>query len=195
MPSGHPGTHRGIKGGLKVPNVEAASLQSPERKQLTLVAAMARNRAIGLRGTMPWHLPAELAHFKVTTMGKSVIMGRKTWEAIGRPLPGRQNIVVTRDSGLEAPGCDIAFSIEEAVAMAESDEVMIIGGGSLYEQALPLAQRMVLTHIECEVEADTFFPSWAADEWVPVSREHFASDNANGLAYDIIEYQRRPGVG
>ncbi|MDX1555652.1 MAG: type 3 dihydrofolate reductase [Xanthomonadales bacterium] len=175
--------------------MEAASLQSPERKQLTLVAAMARNRAIGLRGTMPWHLPAELAHFKVTTMGKSVIMGRKTWEAIGRPLPGRQNIVVTRDSGLEAPGCDIAFSIEEAVAMAESDEVMIIGGGSLYEQALPLAQRMVLTHIECEVEADTFFPSWAADEWVPVSREHFASDNANGLAYDIIEYQRRPGVG
>lgn len=163
-------------------------------KTLTLVAAMARNRAIGLRGAMPWHLPAELAHFKLTTMGKSVIMGRKTWEAIGRSLPGRQNIVVSRDPNLEAPGCDVANSLDEAVAMAESAEVMIVGGGSLYEQALPRAQRMVLTHIECEADADTWFPRWDASHWVPVSREHFAADHKNGLAYDIVEYQRRPGT-
>lgn len=170
---------------------KATELKAAGRKTLTLVAAMARNRAIGLRGAMPWHLPAELAHFKVTTMGKSLVMGRKTWAAIGRPLPGRQNIVVTRDEGLDAPGCEVAHSIEQAVALAESDEVMIIGGGSLYEQALPMAQRMVLTHIDCEVEADTWFPAWDARQWVPVSREHFASDSDNGLAYDIVEYQKK----
>lgn len=160
-------------------------------KTLTLVAAMARNHAIGLRGAMPWHLPAELAHFKLTTMGKCVIMGRKTWQAIGRPLPGRQNIVVSRDSALEAPGCEVAGSLEEAVERASSVEVMVIGGGSLYEQALPSARRMVLTHIECEAEADTWFPRWDPSEWVPVSREHFAPDHKNGLAYDIVEYERR----
>lgn len=162
-------------------------------KTLTLVAAMARNRAIGLRGAMPWHLPAELAHFKLTTMGKSLVMGRKTWEAIGRPLPGRQNIVVSRDPGFEAPGCDVASSLDEAVALADSSEVMIIGGGSLYEQALPRASRMVLTLIECEADADTWFPPWDPSQWAPVSREHFAADNNNGLAYDIVEYERMAG--
>jgi dihydrofolate reductase len=164
-------------------------------KSLTLVAALARNRAIGLRGGMPWHLPAELAHFKLTTMGKSLIMGRRTWESIGRALPGRQNIVVTRDAELDAPGCEIANSLDEAVSMATSDEVMVIGGGSLYQQALPKADRMVLTHIECEAEADTWFPRWDASQWVPVSREHFAPDHKNGLAYDIVEYQRKSGAG
>lgn len=162
-----------------------------QEKTLTLVAALARNHAIGLRGGMPWHLPAELAHFKLTTMGKSLVMGRRTWEAIGRPLPGRQNIVVTRNEGLEAPGCDVVRSLEAAVERAVSQEVMVIGGGSLYEQALPMADRMVLTHIECEAEADTWFPQWDADEWVPVSREHFAPDHKNGLAYDIVEYARK----
>lgn len=167
-------------------------MDASREKTVTLVAAMARNRAIGLRGAMPWHLPAELAHFKVTTLGRSVVMGRKTWQAIGRPLPGRQNIVVTRDESFEAPGCEVANSLEEAVDVADSGEVMIIGGGSLYEQALPQAQRMVLTHIECEAEADTWFPQWDTSEWVPVSREHFAADHKNGLAYDIVEYERKP---
>lgn len=168
-------------------------MDARREKTLTLVAAMARNRAIGLRGAMPWHLPAELAHFKLTTMGKSVIMGRKTWQAIGRPLPGRQNIVVTRDEEFEAPGFEVANSLDGAVEIADSSEVMIIGGGSLYEQALPRARRMVLTHIECEAEADTWFPQWDASQWVPVSREHFAADHKNGLAYDIVEYERKPG--
>lgn len=165
---------------------------SKSEKTLTLVAALARGRAIGLRGGMPWHLPAELAHFKVTTMGKSLVMGRRTWESIGRALPGRQNIVVTRDEALKAAGCEVAHSLEEAIDLANSDEVMIIGGASLYEQALPRADRMVLTHIESEVEADTWFPEWDEKHWVPVSREHFAADHAKGLAYDIVEYRRRP---
>lgn len=160
-------------------------------KTLTLVAAMAHNRAIGLRGGMPWHLPAELAHFKVTTMGRSLVMGRKTWESIGRPLPGRQNIVITSDTGFKAPGCDVAHSLEEAIKLATSEEVMIIGGGTLYQQAMPLADRMVLTHIDSEAEADTWFPAWDENDWVPVTREHFAADHANGLAYDIVEYRRK----
>ena len=168
-----------------------AGMTGGQNKSITLVAAMAGNRAIGLRGAMPWHLPAELAHFKVTTMGKSLVMGRKTWDSIGRALPGRQNIVVTRTADFEAPGCDVANSLEQAIAMASSSEVMVIGGGTLYEQSLPVAQRMVLTHIDCEAEADTWFPEWDSSEWVPVSREHFAADHKNGLAYDIVEYQRK----
>jgi dihydrofolate reductase len=165
---------------------------TPQDKTLTLVAAMARNRAIGLRGGMPWHLPAELAHFKLTTMGKTLVMGRKTWEAIGRALPGRQNIVVSRNADYGAEGAEVVGSLEKAVSAATSEEVMVIGGGSLYAQAMPAAQRMVLTHIECEAEADTWFPEWDASQWVPVSREHFAADYSNGLAYDIVEYQRKP---
>lgn len=163
-----------------------------QTKTITLVAAMAHNRVIGLRGGMPWHLPAELAHFKVTTMGKSLVMGRKTWDSIGRALPGRQNIVVSRNAGFEAPGCEIANSLKEAFDLASSDEVMVIGGGSLYELALPQASRMVLTHINSEAEADTWFPQWDEDAWIPVSREHFAADVKNGLAYDIVEYVRKP---
>jgi dihydrofolate reductase len=164
-----------------------------QEKTITLVAAMARNRVIGLRGGMPWHLPAELAHFKVTTMGKSLVMGRKTWDSIGRALPGRQNIIVTRNARFEAHGCDIANSLREAFDMATSSEVMVIGGGSLYELALPQASRMVLTHIDSEAEGDTWFPQWDQDTWVPVSREHFAADVSNGLAYDIVEYERNTG--
>ena len=155
---------------------------------------MARNRVIGLRGGMPWHLPAELAHFKLTTMGKSLVMGRKTWDSIGRALPGRQNIVVTRNTSFEAPGCDVANSLREAIDMASSSEVMVIGGGSLYEMALSQANRMVLTHIDCEAEGDTWFPQWDENAWVPVSREHFAADISNGLAYDIVEYERNSGL-
>ncbi len=170
-------------------------MSQPAGKKLTIVAAMAHNRAIGLRGGMPWHLPAELAHFKVTTMGRSLVMGRKTWESIGRPLPGRQNIVITSDPSFEAPGCDVVHSLEEAIEVATSVEVMIIGGGMLYRQALPLADRMVLTHIDSEAEADTWFPEWDEHEWVSITREHFAADHANGLAYDIVDYRRRmPGV-
>ena len=140
-------------------------------KTLTLVAAMGRNRGIGQSGRMPWHLPAELQHFKRTTLGKPVVMGRKTWESIGRPLPGRHNLVVTRNSEYVAEGAQRVGSLVEAIEAAEGTEVMVIGGGELYRQALPLASRMVLTTIDLEPECDTWFPDWDPSEWILVSAE------------------------
>jgi len=163
------------------------------KKTLTLIAAMGKNRAIGLDGRMPWHLPAELQHFKKVTMGKAIVMGRKTWQAIGRPLPGRQNIVVSRNPDFHAEGVDLATSLDDATGMSQSDEVMIIGGGQLYALALPHAKRMVLTLIDIEPEADTWFPEWDDKEWSQVSEEHFPIDDSNKLAYRIIELKRSSG--
>lgn len=160
-------------------------------KTLTLIAAMGKNRAIGMAGRMPWHLPAELQHFKKVTMGKTIVMGRKTWQAIGRPLPGRQNIVVSRNPDFHADGVDLAASLEDAAAQSKSDEVMIIGGGQLYTLALPLARRMVLTLIDIEPEADTWFPEWDDQKWYQTSEEHFPVDENNKLAYRIIELKRK----
>jgi len=159
-------------------------------KTLTLVAAMGRNRAIGLAGRMPWHLPAELQHFKRATMGKSIVMGRKTWQAIGRPLPGRQNIVISRNPAFLARHVELVGSLEEALEIAESDEVMIIGGGHVYELAMPLAQRMVLTLIDIEPEADTWFPAWDENEWTRVREERFPAGPDNELAYRIVVFRR-----
>ena len=163
------------------------------KKSLTLIAAMGKNRAIGLDGRMPWHLPAELQHFKKATMGKAIVMGRKTWQAIGRPLPGRQNIVVSRNPGFHAEGVDLANSLDDASAMSESDEVMIIGGGQLYALALPMANRMVLTLIDIEPEADTWFPEWDEKEWSLTSERYFSVDEKNKLAYRIVELVRIAG--
>jgi dihydrofolate reductase len=157
---------------------------------LCIVAAMGRNLAIGKDGRMPWHLPAELQHFKRTTLGKPVAMGRKTYEAIGRPLPGRQNLVISRNPAYQAPGCQVVASLVEAVHAAEGTELMVIGGGELYRQALPLASRMVLTMIDIEPEADTWFPQWDASEWQMLSSQRFAADAANPLDYEINEWQR-----
>jgi dihydrofolate reductase len=162
-------------------------------KKLTLIAAMGKNRAIGLAGRMPWHLPAELQHFKKATMGKAIVMGRKTWQAIGRPLPGRQNIVVSRNPDFQAEGVELAASLEDAVRISESDEVMVIGGGQLYALGLPLAQRMILTLIDIEPEADTWFPEWDELEWSQTSEKHFPIDDKNKLAYKIIEFSRNSG--
>ena len=154
---------------------------------------MGKNRAIGLDGRMPWHLPAELQHFKKATMGKAIVMGRKTWQAIGRPLPGRQNIVVSRNPDFHAEGVGLAASLEDAVDISESDEVMVIGGGQLYALALPLAQRMVLTLIDIEPEADTWFPEWDDKDWSQTSEIHFPIGDKNKLAYRVIELNRVPG--
>ena len=161
-------------------------------KTITLVAAMATNRAIGLDGQMPWHLPRELKHFKETTMGKPIVMGRKTFESIGRALPGRQNLVVTRNSQFDAPGCDMAGSLEEAVELAVGEEVMIIGGGQLYAEALPLADRMVLTLVDSMPEADTWFPRWDDADWNEVACRDEAPDDRNPHAYRVIEIERHP---
>lgn len=160
-------------------------------KTIVIIAAMARNRAIGLDGAMPWHLPRELRHFKDTTMGKAIVMGRKTWESIGRVLPGRQNIVVTRNRNYVAEGCNVAGSLEEALSAALGEEIMIIGGGQLYAEAMPHADRMILTQVDCEPEADTWFPAWKEEEWVEVgSRSEEAGEN-NPLAYRVVELVKR----
>ena len=159
-------------------------------KTITLIAALGRNRAIGLDGRMPWHLPAELQHFKRTTMGKALVMGRKTWQAIGRPLPGRQNIVISRNPAFKAAGADVVDSLATAVEIARSEEVMIIGGGQLYEQALPIADRMVLTLVDVEPEADTWFPEWDDKQWERAGEQRYDADEQNPLAYSIIELVR-----
>lgn len=159
-------------------------------KTITLVAAMGRNGGIGNRGRMPWHLPAELRHFKRTTLGKPVVMGRKTWEAVGRPLPGRQNLVVTRNESYRAEGARRVASLVEAVEAAEGTEVMVIGGGELYRQALPLASRMVLTTIDLEPECDTWFPAWDPTEWTLVEAQQVPAGPDNELAFEVVEWQR-----
>ena len=163
---------------------------SETAKQICLVAAMGRNRAIGLSGKLPWHLPGELQHFKATTMGKPIVMGRKTWESIGRPLPGRQNIVISRNNDYPQDGIDLCASLQQAIEVANGTEIMVIGGGDLYQQALPLAARMVLTLVDCEPEADTFFPEWDAAQWQELLRLHKAADAQNPYACEIVELRR-----
>ena len=159
-------------------------------KRITLVAAMGRNRAIGHDGELPWHLPRELKHFRDTTMGKPIVMGRLTWRSIGRALPGRQNIVVSRDPEFGAPGCEVARSLEEAIALARGEEVMVIGGGQLYAAAMPLADRLVLTLVDCAPEADTWFPRWDAADWRETDASDEAADADNPHAYRVVELRR-----
>lgn len=152
---------------------------------------MGRNRGIGLRGGLPWHLPGDLQHFKRATLGKPVVMGRKTWESVGRPLPGRQNIVVTRNPDFTAPGAQVAASLEEAVALANPGEVMIVGGGELYREALPVATRLLLTRVDASPEADTFFPAWDVAEWELAHSKAHPADARNEYAWVVEDWQRR----
>jgi dihydrofolate reductase len=158
--------------------------------KLSIIVARASNGAIGLNNGLPWRLPEDLAHFKRTTMGKPIIMGRKTFESIGRVLPGRRNVVVTRNAAWSHAGVDRVGSIAEALALcAEADEVFVIGGAQLYADALPLAARIVLTEIHEAHEADAFLPAFDASTWHEASRD--AHTSASGLKFDIVELQRR----
>ena len=159
--------------------------------RLSMIVAMDQNRLIGRNNQLPWHLPADLAFFNRTTMGTPIVMGRKTWESIGRPLPGRQNIVVTRNPSFEAPGCDLANSIEEATAMAgDVDEIMLIGGAGLYRQALPAASRLYLTLIHHEFPGgDAWFPELDAG-WSEVERADFDPDQDNPYPFSFIKFVR-----
>lgn len=157
--------------------------------RLHMIAAVASNGVIGAGNRMPWHLPEDLRHFKATTLGHPVVMGRKTWESIGRPLPGRRNIVVSRQSGLVLPGAEIANSLPAALALCDgAPEVWVIGGGELYRQALPQAQKVVLTEIAQSYEGDTRFPELPAGQWKESSRA--AHTSAAGLRYDFVTYER-----
>lgn len=156
---------------------------------VSLIAAMDRKRLIGRDNALPWRLPEDLRHFKATTLGKPVIMGRKTWESLGRPLPGRRNIVVSRNAGYAAAGAELATSLPAALALAgDADEAFVIGGAELYRQALPLAQRLYLTEIDAEFAGDAWFPEFAAAEWREAARD--ARVGADGLAFAFVRYER-----
>lgn len=157
--------------------------------EVTLVAAMARNRVIGDRGGMPWHLPADLKHFRAVTTGHPVVMGRRTYASIGRALPKRLNIVISRSAPRLPEGVLVAGSLEEAIGLAGADRVMVIGGGQIYRQALPRADRMELTLIDAVVDGDTRFPAWAASQWRlagMVSRPA-DEDNPSNLVFATFE--------
>jgi dihydrofolate reductase len=158
----------------------------------SLVVAMARNRVIGRDNALPWRLPAELAHFKRVTMGHPIIMGRRTYESIGRPLPGRMNIVVSRNRDFEAPGCTVVDSLEKAYAAAgNAQEVSIIGGTSLFEAALPTADCLHLTEVEADVEGDTWFPDFDRSHWNQVEIERHPADERHAYAFRILRLERR----
>jgi len=163
---------------------------------ISLIAAVASNRAIGKNNELLWHLPEDMRHFRETTRGKPVIMGRKTWESLPeafRPLPGRQNLVVSRNPAYQAPGATLAGSLEEALRKAELsdkvDQAFVIGGAELYRQALPLASRLYLTEIAESIEGDVFFPEVLPQEWEEVSRQ--AQQGTSGLRFSFVVYQRR----
>ncbi|MDH5514555.1 MAG: type 3 dihydrofolate reductase [Gammaproteobacteria bacterium] len=159
--------------------------------KISVIVAMADNRVIGNRNRLPWHLPADLKHFKATTMGKPIIMGRKTWESIGRPLPGRTNIVVTRDPDYVADGCVVVHGIDAALAAAaDFDEVMVIGGEEFYRQVLPRASTLYLTLVHDSFEGDAFFPELDGREWREQAREDFEPDDNNPHAYSFVRLER-----
>lgn len=158
---------------------------------ISIIVAMATNRVIGHENRLPWHLPADLQHFKQITMGKPILMGRKTWESIGRPLPGRTNIVITRDESYSADGCVVVHSLDAALEAArDSDEIMVIGGAEFYRQVLPRASTLYLTLVEGEFEGDAFFPEIDGNEWREVEHSHHGPDEKNPHAYSFIRLER-----
>ncbi len=156
---------------------------------LSLVVAMDANRGIGVDNQLPWHLPEDLAHFKRVTLGHPIIMGRKTFESIGRPLPGRRNIVVTRNTDWDHDGVDVVHSLEDAVTLVGDDSASIIGGAQIFAEAMHVADRLVVTHIDKAYRCDTFFPEIDSAQWAAVSNEPLHSPTA-GVDYAIVTYDR-----
>ena len=156
-----------------------------------LVAAVAAHGILGARRKLPWHIPEELRHFKRLTLGHPVIMGRHTWESLKAPLPQRENIVVTRTAGYEAPGAAVARSLEAALAMCLGEPVtFVIGGTSLFREALPIAAGLVLTEIHRDYQGDTRFPEWDRSQWRETQREPHAA--VDGTRFDYVLYERKP---
>ncbi|MBM7070447.1 type 3 dihydrofolate reductase [Shewanella sp. 202IG2-18] len=158
--------------------------------KISMIAAMTVNRVIGKDNQMPWHLPEDLKHFKASTMGKPIVMGRKTFESIGRPLPGRHNIVITRQSDFSVEGITAVSSFEEAKSAAGNvEEIAVIGGGQLYKQLLPIADKLYLTLINIDVDGDTYFPDWDDGSWQQECCENGTS--SDGIEYSFINYVKK----
>lgn len=157
---------------------------------VSLIVAMSENRVIGVANDLPWHLPADLKFFKATTLGKPIIMGRKTYDSIGRPLPGRQNIVVTRNADWTADGVDVAADLDAAIALAgEAPEIMITGGAQIYAQAMDRVDRMYITEVALTLDGDAYFPEFDASDWQEVYREAHAAEG-DKPAFAFVTYDR-----
>ena len=159
--------------------------------RITLIVAMSRNRVIGRDNAIPWRLPAELRRFKALTMGHHIVMGRRTWDSIGRLLPGRTTVIVTRNPGLEVPGALVATSLAQALRLGAADnEIFVIGGAEIFRLALPLAHRIHLTTVDTELVGDTFMPPFDLGEWRKVAAESHPADDANALPWVLETYDR-----
>ena len=159
---------------------------------LSLIVAASRNGVIGASGKLPWHLPADLRRFKQLTMGHPVVMGRRTFESIGKPLPGRANIVITRQKDYQACGAAVAHSLEEALRMCENEkEAFVIGGASIYREALPRADRIYLTRIDQDFEGDTYLPQIDQTVWKEISREDSEPDQKNPFPYSLVTLEKK----
>lgn len=160
---------------------------------ISLIVAMDRNRLIGRGNALPWHLPADLQHFRSVTMGKPIIMGRRTYESIGRPLPGRLNVIISRNAAFDAPGCTVVDSLDAALTAAGTvAEIMIIGGAQLYAAALPHAQRIYLTRIDADFDGDAWFPGLDPTVWREHQREEHRPDERNPHPYSFFVLERGP---
>lgn len=158
---------------------------------ISAIVAMDENRVIGRNNQLPWRLPADLQHFKKVTMGKAIVMGRKTYESIGRPLPGRENIVMTRDPTLTIPGCTVVTSIPAVLELASaSEELFIIGGEHVFEAFLPMIERLYLTIIHAKVEGDAYFPKLKMEEWQEKERVYHGADAENEYEYSFVVLER-----
>lgn len=159
---------------------------------ISLIVAVSTNNVIGTEGELPWRLSDDLKRFKRLTMGKPIVMGRLTWESIGRPLPSRQNIVLTRQADFDASGCDVVSSPAEALRVAgDAAEIVIIGGSQIYDLFLPRAGRLYLTRVHAEVDGDAFFPELDEEAWTLVGSETHAADDANQFAFEFRTYERK----
>ena len=159
---------------------------------LSIIVAMARNRTIGVNNTLPWRCPEDLKHFKALTMGHHMIMGRKTFDSIGKPLPGRTTVVVTRNTDLQIDGCVVVHSLQQAFAASAGDaEVFIVGGAELYRQALPLVDTMYITEIQQDVAGDAHFPEFDMADWEETSRDARSQETPQPLNYHFVSYRRK----
>jgi dihydrofolate reductase len=160
-------------------------------KKLSLIAAMSTNRVIGLNNRLPWRLSADLKRFKNLTMGHSLLMGRKTYESIGRPLPGRTIVVLTRQKDFAPPGVLVAHTLDQALKMAPGDEIFIAGGAEIYQQTLPLADRLYLTIVEGEFAGDAHFPPFDESDWRLLSEEHHEPTETSPYSHRFLVYERK----
>lgn len=160
--------------------------------KLSIIVAFDINRLIGKNNQLPWHLPADLKHFKSITMGGHMIMGRKTFDSIGKPLPGRTSIIITRQKNYTQPGCLVVHSLDEALEICKNqEEVFIIGGAQIFECTMPIADRLYITQIQNKFEGDTYFPEISEDLWKATSLEENKADEKNNWDYNFITYERK----